>query len=141
MEKFKTREEYQYTLYLKGLSYFEECSRYMRPIVTKTYDCSWDMYDDHLYPGGARRLHMLRYGRVKFHSLLLGLTLNNRGILGEETFWAGVKEYLKLNAKSVVETDDFRKVLEKQSARNLTPFFDQWCLQHDIRHFFCLTSI
>jgi aminopeptidase N len=49
-----------------------------------------------------------------------------RRLIGEEAFWSGVKEYLMTYAKSVAETDDFRKMLEKHSGLNLTKFFDQW---------------
>ncbi len=46
--------------------------------------------------------------------------------LGDDAFWAGVKDYLTTFAGCVVETDDFRKCLEKHSGTNLTKFFDQW---------------
>jgi aminopeptidase N len=49
-----------------------------------------------------------------------------RRLVGEEAFWSAVKEYLMTYTKSVVETDDFRKMLEKHSGLNLTKFFDQW---------------
>ena len=52
------------------------------------------MYDRHLYPGGAARLHTLR------------------GELGDEAFWSGVQRYVKRYAGQVVETDDFRRELE-----------------------------
>eukprot|EP00276_Gloeochaete_wittrockiana_P010804 CAMPEP_0184647398 /NCGR_PEP_ID=MMETSP0308-20130426/4314_1 /TAXON_ID=38269 /ORGANISM="Gloeochaete witrockiana, Strain SAG 46.84" /LENGTH=897 /DNA_ID=CAMNT_0027078317 /DNA_START=88 /DNA_END=2781 /DNA_ORIENTATION=- len=101
-------DEYMYELYLCAASYFSEAEDYVRPIVTREYNHSWTMYDMHLYPGGAWRLHMLR------------------NIIGEETFWAGVKEYLSMYTKKTVETDDFRKCLEAESGLNLTQFFDQW---------------
>jgi aminopeptidase N len=66
------------------------------------------MYDLHLYPGGAVRLHMLRC------------------LLGDETFWAGVRLYVERFAEQVVETDDFRRVMEEVSGRSLGRFFDQW---------------
>ena len=66
------------------------------------------MYDRHLYPGGACRLHTLRRE------------------LGDQTFWAAVQDYLKRYSGQVVETDDFRHVLEEHSGRALGKFFDQW---------------
>ena len=86
----------------------ESTERYARPIVTRRFDSSWDMYDMHLYPGGAWRLHMLREE------------------LGDEVFWAAVKDYVATYANRVVETDDFRRVLEEHSGRDLSRFFDQW---------------
>lgn len=86
----------------------ESRERYARPIVTRRFDSSWDMYDMHLYPGGAWRLHMLRE------------------LLGDEVFWPAVQDYVATYANRVVETDDFRRVLEEHSGRDLSRFFDQW---------------
>lgn len=58
--------------------------------------------------------------------------------MGEEAFWNAVKDYIKTNLYSIVETgkellqneihllDDFRKILEKHCGINLIKFFDQW---------------
>jgi len=90
-------------------AYMDEADkRYARPIVTRRFDSSWDMYDRHLYPGGACRLHMLRR------------------LLGEEDFWAGVQSYVDTYQHQVVETADFRRCLEASSGRSLARFFDQW---------------
>lgn len=102
-------DEKQYDFYRNAYSYFNEAdSNYKRPIVMRSFDSSWDMFDAHLYPGGAARLHTLR------------------NELGTETFWEGVKLYLKENLGKVVETHDFRKSLEKVSGRSLVQFFEQW---------------
>jgi aminopeptidase N len=66
------------------------------------------MFDYHTYPGGSWRLHMLRRK------------------LGEENFWTGVQNYISENLKKTVETEDFRKALERASGLNLSKFFDQW---------------
>jgi len=103
------RDEQLYQYYRDAQSYFREADkRYKRPLVTREFNSSWDMYDAHLYPGGACRLHTL-------HSEL-----------GDDVFWAAVQDYLKRYAGRVVETDDFRKVLEEHSGRSLGRFFDQW---------------
>lgn len=70
---------------------------YARPIATRTYNSSWAMYDNHLYPGGSCRLHMLRL------------------LLGDATFWEAVRTYVARFARGLVETSDFRKVLEEVS--------------------------
>ena len=89
--------------------YREEADkRYVRPIVTRAFDSSWDMFDGHLYPGGAFRLHMLRCE------------------LGDDDFWGGVRDYVKLFSGRVVETSDFRRTLEDRSGRSLAEFFEQW---------------
>lgn len=81
---------------------------YMRPIVTRHFAQSFQMYDMHLYPGGACRLRMLR------------------AELGHDVFWGGVKQYLTTFAGRTVETADFRRTLEEHSGRSLVAFFDQW---------------
>lgn len=86
----------------------EVASRYARPIVTRHFESGWDMFDHHLYPGGAWRLHMLRQQ------------------LGDEVFWDGVRSYLARFDEQVADTADFRKELEAASGRNLNAFFDQW---------------
>ena len=89
--------------------YVDEANqRYQRPIVTRHFDSSWDMFDAHLYPGAAWRVHMLRRQ------------------LGEGPFWAAVRDYLATYEDKVVETDDFRRVLEAHSGQSLARFFDQW---------------
>lgn len=98
---------YDYWLNLTG--YLDEAdNRYQRPIVTREFLSSWQMYDRHLYPGGACRLHMLRR------------------VLGDAPFFAGTADYLRRYSGKVVETDDFRRVLEDHSGRALGAFFDQW---------------
>jgi aminopeptidase N len=96
-------------LLLERQEYLSEAEgRYTRPIVTRSYDATWSMFDRHLYPGGALRLHLLRTE------------------LGDEVFWPAVREYLDRHARGMVETDDFRRVMEQRSGRYLARFFDQW---------------
>lgn len=98
-----------YDLWVSARNYIRECEeRYVRPIYTRRFDSSWDMYDYHLYPGGAWRIHMLRKH------------------LGEEVFWSAVKLYLTRHGDGLVETADFRHALEETSGRSLAKFFEQW---------------
>ena len=90
-------------------AYFEEADqKYKRPIVAREFNHSWNMYDRHLYPGGACRLHTLREH------------------VGNEAFWEGVKAYVDRFSGRVVETEDFRRVMEEFSGRSLVEFFEQW---------------
>lgn len=99
----------EYVYYLNRDTYFKECDgKYQRPIITRRFQSSWDLYDAHLYEGGACRLHTLRRE------------------LGDEIFWTAVRDYLQRYLHKVVETDDFRRVLEEHSGRSLGKFFDQW---------------
>jgi len=109
LEEHLGREERDYDLVVNADRYIEESdTRYARPIVTREYDSSWSLFDAHLYPGGAWRIHMLR------------------NLVGEEPFWEGVRAYVAEFMGGVVETDDFRRALEKSSGLNLTRFFDDW---------------
>jgi aminopeptidase N len=102
-------DEALYVYYRHASDYFDEAdNQYKRPIVTRQFRSSWDMYDGHLYPGGACRLHTLRCE------------------LGDEVFWKAVRDYLQRYAGKVVETDDFRLVMEEHSGCSLGRFFDQW---------------
>ncbi|KAI9184167.1 hypothetical protein H9P43_003220 [Blastocladiella emersonii ATCC 22665] len=98
----------RYNLFMCQERYIAETARYLRPIVCRRFDHSWSMFDGHLYPGGAARIHMLR------------------GLLGDAIFWPAVSAYLHRYSGKTVETDDFRKVMEEFSGLNLTRFFDQW---------------
>ena len=93
----------------EALSYMGEAkNNYVRPIITREYDHSWNMFDMHLYPGGAWRLHMLRT------------------LVGDEKFWAGVQEYVNTYAGKTVKTLDFQRCIENLSGLNLDGFFDMW---------------
>ncbi len=108
-EEERSEDEAQFIYLDNATLYFQEADeRYRRPIVTRRFKSSWQMYDRHLYPGGACRLHTLRRE------------------LGDELFWSAVRDYLKRHNGQVVETDDFRYVLEEHSGRSLGKFFDQW---------------
>jgi aminopeptidase N len=109
LEDQKGRDEQLYDLWRHATAYFTEADgSYSRPIVTRRFASSWQMYDNHLYPGGACRLHTLR------------------NELGDTVFWSAVADYLSTYHDSVVETDDFRRILEKHSGRALQKLFDQW---------------
>jgi aminopeptidase N len=104
-----SQDEALYVYFDHASSYIREAdNEYKRPIVTRQFRSSWDMYDGHLYPGGACRLHTLRCE------------------LGDDVFWPAVRDYLQRFNGKVVETDDFRLVMEQHSGRSLGRFFDQW---------------
>lgn len=111
LEDAVSKDEQLYDLHVNAEAYFGEADQsYTRPLVTREFTSSWQMYDRHLYPGGACRLHTIR------------------SELGDECFWAGVRDYLKTYSHQVVETDDFRRMLEKHSGRSLQKLFDQWVM-------------
>jgi aminopeptidase N len=60
------------------------------------------------YKKGALTLHMLR------------------GVVGDEAFWSGLREYYRLHRDKNASTADFRRVMEEASGKELGWFFDQW---------------
>jgi aminopeptidase N len=107
-EDWFDRDHMLLDLYHNAMGYFSETKRYIRSVVTRKFDSSWELFDNHLYPGGAWRLHMLRR------------------LVGDTQFFAGVKEYLREYRGKTVETIDFMRMLEKHSGMSLSEFFDQW---------------
>jgi aminopeptidase N len=63
------------------------------------------------YAKGAWVLHMLR------------------GVVGDEAFRAGIREYYRLYRDKNASTADFRRVMEETSGTPLGWFFDQWLLR------------
>ena len=103
------RDEYDFGVSSDNDTYLHEASaRYSRPIVCRDYAEPIDLFDRHLYEKGGLVLHMLRRE------------------LGDEAFWAGVRDYLEAHAYGVVETTDLQRALEKVSGRSLERFFDAW---------------
>jgi aminopeptidase N len=108
LEKTRGYDEAVWHLETRLEEYFDEDEKeYRRPIVERNYVEPGDVFDAHLYPKGAKRLHELRF------------------ILGDEDFFKGVSAYLKDFAYSVADTHDFRKVMEKVSGVQLEEFFEQ----------------
>lgn len=103
-----TDDDFRFEMLENADSYIAETNRYVRPIVTRCWDSSWQMFDSHTYPGGCWRLHQLR------------------SIMGDNCFWTAVSKYLATYSQQTVEADDFRKCLERESGLNLNKFFDQW---------------
>ena len=91
---------------LKG--YLGNDRMYRRPIVETRYKSPMQMFDGMTYSKGGCVLHMLR------------------GLLGDENWWKGIRNYAARNKYQVVETDDFRKAMEEASGKDLKWFFDQW---------------
>jgi aminopeptidase N len=52
-----------------------------------------------------------------------------RGVVGDEAFRAGIREYYRLYRDKNASTADFRRVMEETSGTPLGWFFDQWLLR------------
>ncbi len=107
-EASEGEDEFLYEVYQDQESYFAEDKTYRRPIVHNRFEMPIDLFDRHLYPGGACRLHMLRR------------------LLGEKDWWKALQVYLTRNAHGVVETVDLQRAIEEVTGDSLDWFFDQW---------------
>jgi len=104
----KGEDEFRYQLLEDAETYFSEDVRYRRPIVTHVYKEPIDLFDAHLYPGGAVRLHYLKT------------------IVGESLFRKALTRFLKRHEYGLVETVDLVRCLEEVSGRNFDEWMDQW---------------
>ena len=104
----KGEEEFRYQLLEDAETYFSEDNRYRRPIVTHIYKEPIDLFDAHLYPGGAVRLHYLK------------------NIIGEDKFRQALKIFLKRHEKGLVETIDLSRCLQEVSGQNFDEWMSQW---------------
>ena len=86
----------------------EDAKEYRRPIVTKQYADSIDMFDGHTYQKGALVLHMARF------------------LLGEEGWWKGIRTYVDRFAGQTVTTADFQGAMEEATGVSLGALFDQY---------------
>lgn len=74
------------------------------------YNDKEDMFDGHSYNKGGRILHMLR------------------NYLGDDAFFAGMKNYLEKNKFKPAEFHQLRLAFEEVSGEDLNWFFNQWFL-------------
>ncbi|AXJ01065.1 aminopeptidase N [Cyclonatronum proteinivorum] len=88
--------------------YFEEAQRYRRPIIWNEYQQPEDMYDRHTYAKAGQVLGML-------HELV-----------GDEIWWASVRNLLRTHAFSAVDMRDVQHIFETELGESLAWFFDQW---------------
>ncbi|MBL8960516.1 MAG: M1 family metallopeptidase [Gemmatimonadetes bacterium] len=66
------------------------------------------------YQKGAWVLHMLRQR------------------IGDDRFWAGIRDYYARYMNGTATTTDFRRVMERASGQDLTAFFEQWLYRGQI---------
>jgi aminopeptidase N len=102
-------DEFMYEMRGNADAYFsEDRDRYRRPIVTKIYKNTNDLFDRHLYEKGSVVLHMLR------------------SLLGEKGFWRSMNTYLRRHKTQSVETVNLLDAIQDATGKNMRPFFDQW---------------
>ena len=108
LREAKGDDEADYQVLGDAEAYFHEDGQYRRPIVTQRYEAPIDLFDAHLYPGGAVRLRHL-------HCLL-----------GDAPFRAALKRYLEAHRCGVAETADLARAVEEETGSNYDWWFEQW---------------
>jgi aminopeptidase N len=78
------------------------------PIIHRNLSDMQRVLNQLIYQKGGWTLHMLRY------------------LVGTETFWTGIREYYRRYQNQNASTDDFRRVMEEASGKDLRWFFTQW---------------
>jgi aminopeptidase N len=71
----------------------------------------------------AKKLNALNYQKGAWILHML------RGILGDDTFFKGIRRYYSLYAQGNASTEDFQRAMESESGVSLAGFFRQWCHQ------------
>jgi aminopeptidase N len=105
-EHSKGPDDYAYDLFRKAHGAISGGKT--RPVVDHHYATPDSMFDDRVYPKGAWLLHMLRKR------------------LGDDTFWKCLQRYGTEFQFRSAETADFRRVLERETGRDLERFFHDW---------------
>jgi aminopeptidase N len=109
IEHSEKLDEFHYYLQAVADYYFSKaCIDYKRPIVTNDYKYPDELFDAHAYQKGSWVFHMLR------------------NLLGEENFRLALRKCLLKFSDKNFDTEEFRRLLEEISKRNLDPFFKQW---------------
>lgn len=89
-------------------AYLEEADLQAHPLIYYHYPNEVSMFDAHSYNKGGLVLHMLR------------------NLVGDDAFFASLKEYLTTYAYSTTEVADLRQSFEKITGKDLKWFFSQW---------------
>ncbi len=105
------RDRYDEALAGMRAGYLDEAGGYQRPLVSDRMPDPDALFDRHTYNKGAWIAHMLRRK------------------LGDEVFFAGVKQYLSEHRFASVETDDLRRAMQAVSGHSLRGFFRRWVHQ------------
>lgn len=107
-EQDRGRDEFLYELWRYASTYFEECSDYTRPTVTRKWRESFQVFDRHLYERGACFLRFIHQR------------------LGDEAWWRGIRHYLLKHQYRDVETVDLVQALREATGVNLEAAFEEW---------------
>ena len=83
----------------------------LAPVVNTSVTNLFDLLNRNSYQKGGWVLHMLR------------------GVVGDEAFFAAVREYYDRYQNSIADSQDFQRVVEEETGMELEWFFQQWLYQ------------
>lgn len=101
-------EDAQWDFYGDLGAYLRQDKDYRRPLVTRYYQDSNQLFDRVAYQKGSLVLNMLRHK------------------LGDDLMWKTLRTYGERMGGKVAESSDFRRAAEDVSGFPLDRFFDQW---------------
>jgi aminopeptidase N len=104
-------DEADYHLFNEMDDYLDESKTRQEPLIRYHYFDKEDMFDNHSYNKGGCTLHMLRK------------------ILGDEAFFASLKNYLTKNAFKTGEISNLRLAFEEVTGQDLHWFFDSFFMR------------
>jgi aminopeptidase N len=106
----RTEGKAEFRAYMKSAAekYFGYEKERRAPIHDRETENLNDLLNPNNYEKGAWVLHMLR------------------GVVGDQAFFAGIRDYYAAHRNSTATTEDLRAALEKSSGMNLQDFFARW---------------
>ncbi len=108
IQKYEGEEAFQAYMKQAAETYFAYEKKNRTPIVDLETQDLFKLLNANNYQKGAWVLHMLR------------------SMLGDDSFFRGVRSYYSAHVNSTASSNDLRAALEKSSGINLRSFFDQW---------------
>jgi aminopeptidase N len=116
-EKDLGETEFEYDRYQAQQSYFAETRKYYRPIVDYLYADGIDVFDASSHQRPAQVLHMLRH------------------MLGDERFFAVLRDYLLEYENKNVTTHQFFAAIGKSLGTDLRWFEEEWFYRDGYPHY------
>jgi aminopeptidase N len=110
-ERADGRDKFARLMRAEAQRYFKDADAVARPIYDPSVKDLFKLLNRNNYQKGAWVLHMLR------------------GVLGDEKFFAGVRDYYRAYRDGNALTDDFRRVMELRAGRPLDWFFREWIFE------------
>jgi aminopeptidase N len=108
IERAEGQNEFRAYMKRAAEKYFDYEKERRAPIHDRETENLNDLLNPNNYEKGAWVLHMLR------------------GMVGDQAFFAGIRDYYAAHRNSTATTEDLRAALEKSSGMNLQDFFARW---------------